>query len=380
MAWQTVNTDDSAIPQKPDTNWKRAFRRGLLNWFGKNARDLPWRRSPEPYRVWVSEVMLQQTQVVTVIPYFQRFLRRFPDVTSLAHASEQDVLRQWEGLGYYRRARQLHKAAKQIVEQHDGDFPSELADVESLAGIGRYTARAILSIAFGQRQPILEANTIRVLTRLSVFQDDPANSAGQRFLWQLAEDLLPNKDPGTFNQALMELGSEICTPRNPKCDICPIRTICPTNLSGLQNEIPRPKIKTAYEKIREAAVIIKRRGKFLLRQCGDNERWAGMWDFPRFAVSSRHGATLRKQLTDETRRLTGLDVQTNSAWTTIKHGVTRFRITLECYKAETVSGSIRKNGSKLRWLEAKELSEYPLSVTGRKISNKLLDERNGHVN
>src|SRR5687768_10854498 len=198
-------------------SWRTLLTRKLLAWFDRSARDLPWRRTSDLYAIWISEVMLQQTQVATVIAYFERFLHRFPDVGSLAAADEQQVLRLWEGLGYYRRARQLHAAAKVIVAEHSGRFPLAYDAVRSLPGIGRYTAGAILSIGAGARLPILEANTIRVLSRLTAFRGDPASSAGQKHLWQIAELTLPAKRVGTFNQSLMELGSEICTPKAPTC-------------------------------------------------------------------------------------------------------------------------------------------------------------------
>ena len=183
-----------------DTKWKQSFRRRLLTWYAKHARDLPWRRSTNPYRVWISEVMLQQTQVATVKPYFQQFLKAFPTVKKLAEADEEQVLRLWEGLGYYRRARGLHAAAKRLVAEHGGRFPRDVATLQTLPGIGRYTAGAIASIAFDRRVPILEANTIRLFSRLIGYQKDPAKAAGQRLLWRTAEDVLPRKNVARFNK------------------------------------------------------------------------------------------------------------------------------------------------------------------------------------
>ena len=194
--------------QLPDAPWRRGFRRRLKTWYADHARDLPWRRSRDPYAVWVSEIMLQQTQVATVRGYFDRFIRAFPTIDALARADEQDVLRLWEGLGYYRRARQLHAAAKIVADEHGGRFPRNRDAVDRLPGIGRYTAGAILSIAFDQRQPILEANTVRLFCRLLGYEGDPASTAGQRLLWAMAEAVLPRREVGLFNQALMELGSE----------------------------------------------------------------------------------------------------------------------------------------------------------------------------
>jgi len=218
----------------PDTAWKQAFRRRLLAWFKRNARDLPWRRTRDPYAVWVSEIMLQQTQVVTVIDYFNRFLQTFPTIAALAAAPEEQVLRLWEGLGYYRRARQLHRAAQVIVREHDGKFPRTIDAVRSLPGIGRYTAGAILSIAFDAREPILEANTFRLYSRLLAYCGDPRGREGEKLLWEFASESLPNKGAGTLNQALMELGATVCTPRLPRCEVCPVVQLCPTFKAGLQ--------------------------------------------------------------------------------------------------------------------------------------------------
>ncbi len=321
------------LPATPTAAWKQAFRRALLRWFEKHARDLPWRRTRHPYHVWVSEIMLQQTQVATVVPYFQRFIAQFPSIHELAAADEQSVLRAWEGLGYYRRARQLHQAAGTIVRQHAGEFPTRIEEVRTLPGIGRYTAGAVLSIALDQRHPILEANTIRLLSRLAGFRGDPSRSDGQRFLWDFAELLLPRRRVGEFNQALMELGATVCSARQPACDACPVARRCPTLAQGLQQQIPRPKPKTRYVDVQEAAVVVRCRGKFLLRCCQTGERWAGLWDFPRFPLVSAKRESLSQELVTNVADLTGLAIQPGRHLATLRHGVTRFRITLQCHEA-----------------------------------------------
>jgi len=337
------------------------FRRRLLAWFRRHARELPWRQSTDAYRVWVSEIMLQQTQVETVKPYFARFVARFPTVATLAAAPEQEVLRHWEGLGYYRRARQLHRAAQQMVAEHDGEFPSDPEAVRRLPGIGRYTAGAILSIAFDQRQPIVEANTIRLYARLLGFDGDPFSSAGQQLLWSFAADILPAKSPGEFNQALMELGSLICTPRTPNCEACPALGLCPTQRSGLQSQIPRPKKKPVFEELREVAVVVRRQRQLLLRQCAAGERWAGLWDFPRFPY-----AAADDHVPAQVQSLTGVRIGVATQVATLKHGVTRYKITLECLTAPAVGGRLLR-GQAVRWVTLDELEHYPLSTTGRKI-------------
>ena len=220
----------------PDPQWQRELRRRLVAWYATNARELPWRRSSDPYRIWVSEIMLQQTQVATVKPYFDRFLDAFPTVEALAAADEHQVLRLWEGLGYYRRARQLHRAAQQIVAEHGGQFPRDRETVRQLPGIGRYTAGAILSMAFDAREPILEANTVRLWSRLLAYRGDATSAAGSRLLWGAAEAILPRTGSGTLNQSLMELGSTVCLPKAPRCDACPVAMLCQARAAGLDRK------------------------------------------------------------------------------------------------------------------------------------------------
>jgi A/G-specific adenine glycosylase len=353
----------------PDASWKQRFRRSLLAWYRRHARDLPWRRTRDPYAVWISEIMLQQTQVSTVVAYFQRFMAAFPAIDALAGAPEAHVLRLWEGLGYYRRARQLHAAAGIVARDFAGRFPRSLEDVRRLPGIGRYTAGAILSIAFDARHPILEANTFRLLSRLVAYRGDPQSSAGQRLLWHLAEDWLPLRNSGMFNQALMELGSTVCTPRNPACDRCPVRTLCRTAAQGLQEEIPPPRAKPRIEAVREAAVVVRRGQHVLLVERPQGERWAGLWDFPRFSVAATSESAVLDELAANVARLTNIGIGVPAHLATLKHGVTRFRITLDCYMADYRAGSLPTAlRGRARWLKPAELVDYPLSVTGRKIA------------
>ena len=356
----------------PDAACRRSLRRKLLAWFDKNARDLPWRRSLDPYHIWVSEVMLQQTQVSTVGPYYKRFIAAFPDIAALAKATEEDVLRLWEGLGYYRRARQLHQAAGRIVAEHNGRFPREPSAARALPGVGRYTAGAVLSIAFDAREPILEANSVRVLSRLLAYRDDPARAEGRRLLWHFAQQLLPRRRVGALNQSLMELGSQVCMPSGPLCERCPVAIHCPTRAEGLQDMVPLVRKKPPPESVCEAAIVVRRRGKVLVHRRAAGERWAGMWDFPRFKVGAPRGAVMRRQLVDKVRTLTGLVIELGRELTTIEHGVTRFRITLVCHEAKCVSGKVpSNNNAKIRWVRPAEMHQLPLSVTGRKISRLL---------
>jgi len=314
--------------------------------------------------------MLQQTQVATVGPYFERFLAAFPTIEALAGAGEHQVLRLWEGLGYYRRARQLHRAAQVIVAEHGGRFPRDVDAVRKLPGIGRYTAGAILSIAFDARLPILEANTTRLLARLLAYRGEPASPAGSKLLWQMAEAVLPRREVGTFNQALMELGSEVCLARAPQCDACPVAPLCATAAQGLQAVVPPPKGKKAYQARHEAAVIVRRVGRVLLVRCPEGQRWAGLWDFPRFEVHAQNPRALKRELVEGVRRQTGVVIRPGGHVHTLKHGVTRFRITLDCYDARYVAQAPDGKDARppMRWLRPGELADYPLSTTGRVLA------------
>jgi len=351
-----------------DAQWRARLRRSLLNWFRHHARDLPWRQSQDPYGVWVSEIMLQQTQVATVESYFRRFRKRFPDVATLAAADEDEVLRFWEGLGYYRRARQMLLAARQIVDIHQGRFPETFDEVIALPGIGRYTAGAILSIALDQQYPILEANSQRVLARLVALRDPPTTSASQRLLWTVATQILPKKEVGRFNQAVMELGSLVCQPKQPACPQCPAASCCATFAKGLQDVVPPPKEKKPYTEVRETAVLAARNGRVLLRRCAPNERWAGLWDFPRF--TSPEGPNAHHGVRVAVEQLTGYRVGVKEEVATLRHGVTRFRITLNVLRVEIESGR-KHRGKDVRWVPKAELSDTPLSATGRKIAEMI---------
>lgn len=359
-------------PQRTPTQ-RRQFAAKLLKWFEAHARDLPWRRTRDLYRIWISEIMLQQTQVATVIGYYQRFLESFPDVTTLAKADETKVLRLWEGLGYYRRARQLHAAAKQIVAEHNGEFPCSYEAVRALPGIGRYTAGAILSIGLDQRLPILEANTIRVLSRLIALRDDPRTARSQARLWQVAEEILPAENCGAFNQALMELGSELCTPKAPNCAACPVNTFCEARQQDLTAVIPLAAKKTKYEDVTETAVVIRRGSKFLVRECQPGERWAGLWDFPRFASHAAAHESWVPAAAEHLLNWLAVEIEPVEHLATTKHGVTRFRITLHVLDARWIAGG--KVNDKLRWVTREELTHLPLSVTGRKIAGLLMEQK-----
>ena len=289
----------------------KKLRRRLLAWYDTHRRDLPWRGDGcTPYRVLVSEIMLQQTQVATVVPYFNRFVKALPTIEALACADDQAVLRLWQGLGYYSRARNLHKAAKIIVDRHGGQLPRNLEELRALPGIGRYTAGAIASIAFGQRAAVVDGNVARVLCRLNLVRADPRSPAVRRRLWTLAESLLPDHRCGDFNSALMELGATICTPRSPNCAACPLRRNCRAFAAAIQEKVPRAAVgKTTPMIHRQVFVIRDARGRFLIEQRPPTGRWAGMWQLitrprgsppplparePRLVGEIRHALTHRR--------------------------------------------------------------------------------------
>ncbi|MEL7237613.1 MAG: A/G-specific adenine glycosylase [Planctomycetota bacterium] len=287
-----------------------SFQTQLLDWYDRHKRDLPWRGSGlSPYHALVSEAMLQQTQVAAVIDYFNRFVAELPTVQDLADAPEQTVLRLWQGLGYYRRARHLHAAAKTVVDDFDGEVPSTVDELLRLPGVGRYSAGAIASIAFDVPAPILDGNVMRVLCRIESIKSDPRETKTQKRLWSLAEQVVPRERAGDFNSGLMELGALCCTPRTPQCLICPVRDHCKAQADGLQDEIPPVKKKVATPTVRRTVWRIENdRGEFLVEQRPATGRWAGMWQFitrehddPPVTVSDihelgevRHGLTHRK--------------------------------------------------------------------------------------
>jgi A/G-specific adenine glycosylase len=353
------------------------MRRALLRWYARHGRDLPWRNDTDPYRVWVREIMLQQTTVAAVKPYFERFTAAFPTVQQLAAANETDVLKLWEGLGYYSRARNLHRAAQRIVADYGGRLPQDPGALQSLPGIGRYTAGAIASFAYGRRAAIVEANTLRLYARLLGYADDPRSSAGQTALWSFAESILPRSRPGQFNQALMDLGATVCTPADPQCPRCPLRTYCRACQLGRQHEIPRPRRRAATVDLTEAALIVHKRGRYLLRRRPEGEWWAGLWDFPRIPISNGsttsaelHLEPLRRQLRAGLADTTGVSASIGELLTELRHSVTHHRIRVLCFAAQWGNGSVVR-GPELEWVKRAELGSLPLTAPARRLVRQL---------
>jgi A/G-specific adenine glycosylase len=374
---KTLPPGSQGLPQTSPSAPTPASLRGwiarqLLRWFAQSQRSLPWRRDRDPYRIWVSEVMLQQTQVATVVPYFERFLTVFPTLSALAAAEEQDVLRLWEGLGYYRRARDLHRAARQLAARDSGIFPRDPPRLQGLPGMGRYTINAVLSQAFDRRLPILEANSERVLCRLLGRTEDPKRAPLRPWLWQAAAELLPRKRVGAFNQALMELGALVCTPVAPRCGECPLRKRCQAQRLGLQESIPFRATPPDTVPVKESAVVLWRQGRVLLLQRPGTGRWANLWEFPHGPLDD--GETHDQAATRLLSTLTGCQGDVGTELTTIRHGVTRFAITLVCFEARHRSGDFRPGFyQEGLWVAPTDLSGYPVSAPQRRLARHLIE-------
>jgi A/G-specific adenine glycosylase len=264
----------------------------LLDWYGREKRNLPWRQTRDPYAIWVSEVMLQQTQVKTVLGYWPRFLQRFPTVSALAAAEESDVLALWRGLGYYARARGLWRAAQAVAAWHDGKLPAEKDALLALPGFGRYTAGAVGSIAFGLPLPLVDGNVARVFSRLFAIEGPTGEREREKRIWAVAEALLPPGRPGDWNQALMELGATVCTPKTPRCERCPLMNACTARAMGRVHELPEPKVRAPRKALHLACAVVERKGRVLLLQRPSGGLFGGLWELPSIEVPE--GAPVKK--------------------------------------------------------------------------------------
>jgi A/G-specific adenine glycosylase len=336
----------------------------LITWYRQNGRTLPWRDHPEAYSVWVSEIMLQQTRVEAVIPYFERWMKLFPTIEKLAKASEQDVLSVWEGLGYYTRARNLHKAAKIVSEKYNGELPRKLDELRALPGIGRYTVGAIASIAFGMDEPTLDGNLRRVFARLFDVTEPVDSAAGEKLLWGIAAKYLPEGQAGDYNQALMDLGATICIPRNPRCLLCPLMRICKARQAGTQEQRPVLKPKKATPHYVNAAGVIVRNGRVLLAQRPSKGLLARMWEFPngRVEVDPARG------LSNALKKGYGLRVKKKGTLGSVNHAYSHYSVTVYFYNCRLVS--ISKNNG-LRWVRMAELDKFPMGRVDRHIARQI---------
>ncbi len=334
----------------------QAFRRALLGWYRHHRRDLPWRRTRDPYAILVSEVLLQQTRIEAAVDYYRRFLARFPTAEALARASEEEVLQAWEGLGYYRRARLLHRAAGEIVDRHGGEVPSDMEGLASLPGVGPYTAGAVASIAFGQAVPAVDGNVVRVLARLLCLEEDVTRAAARRRLHAYARALVPKDDPGTFNQALMELGALVCLPKGPRCGSCPVVTWCEARAQGREARLPRRRPSRAVPERPAAFAVVERDGHFLLVRRARDGLLGGLWALP--GGELRPGERVRPALRRLVREACGLEVEPGREVGSRVHTFSHKRweaVAVRCRAkaSEPLVGSAR-------WVSAEELGNLPM--------------------
>ncbi len=346
----------------------------LMRWYARAARDLPWRRSRDPYAIWVSEVMLQQTQVAKVVPYYTRFLKRFPSRAALARSSLRDVLRAWEGMGYYARARNLHHAAREMEAAQARGWPSSAEAWQRLPGIGRYSASAIASIAFAEAVPVLDGNTRRVLARLDDYAGDARSTHGEAHLLRIAAGLLPARNPGMFNQALMELGATLCTPRAPECPRCPLRDACRANARGTQALRPRPRATRRVPHIEVACGVVRRANRVLIAQRPAKYLLGGLWEFP--GGKRERGETLTACLRRELREELGIRVRVGPERGALEHAYSHFSVTLHVFECTLLSGTPRAiQAADVRWARTVDLARYPMGKLDRQVAKSLQGRR-----
>jgi len=348
-----------------------AVKNGLLPWFERSARDLPWRKNRTPYRVWVSELMLQQTRVDQVVPYYRRWMKRFPSLASLARAPQGDVLKCWESLGYYARARNLHHAAQAVVTEHCGRLPRTSVSLSKLPGIGVYTAAAVASLAFGEDVAVVDGNVIRVLSRLFAYGGDTKSSVGKKKMQARAAALLVKGRSGPFNEAMMELGALICLPKNPKCPECPMQTVCTAFAKGVTGNYPkRKKKKKVPHIVVGAAVLSNRKGEILIAQRKQNDMLGGLWEFP--GGKQESGETIEECIARELKEELGINVAVGDFFMTVKHAYSHFTMTMYVHRAKIISGRPRPlDCADYAWVKRTSLSIYACSKADLHVVAKL---------
>jgi len=347
---------------------KKRIQTELLRWFEKNKRDLPWRKTTDPYAIWVSEIMLQQTQVATVVPYYQRFLKSFPTVRQLAKADLSKVLKVWEGLGYYSRARNLHRASRIVSNHFNGKIPDNLTDLRTLPGIGRSTAGGILSIAFNKEAPILDGNVKRVLSRLFAITGYPARGETEGLLWHLSESLLPTSHASSFNQGLMDLGATTCTPKEPHCPKCPLRDLCKGKASGDPERFPSKAMRKKIPHLEAISAVIRENGKVLLRQRPPEGLLGGLWEFPNWK-NDENGRS-RFKLRNHIKKDMGMIAEVRGVIGTFRQTFSHFKLTLHVYDCKSKNGMERG-----RWVPIKNLSLFPMSRIHRRVAQSISNRR-----
>jgi len=355
--------------KKKSKSRKSIFSRYLIDWYTQHQRKLPWRSTKDPYKILVSEIMLQQTTVKTVIPYYQRWMDLFPDMKALSLASLQSVLRAWQGLGYYQRAKNLHKTAKIIQEKYGGKVPDDYETLSSLPGIGPYTTAAVLSLAYGKAYPVIDANVRRILMRLKRYKHK-SDSKHDKTLLSFIQPHLPEEGMGEFNQAMMELGAVVCTPKNPACLICPITDFCSAYQYGEQEIIPLPK-KRFFQKIEAVVGIIRKDDKFLIQKRSASGLLADLWEFPggKRLPEETQVETLIREIKEEI----GMDVIAANYLTTVNHAYTDFRVKLHAIECTLLKNPETANNKNLKWVTLKEMEKYPFPSGSVKIIKYLAE-------
>jgi A/G-specific adenine glycosylase len=348
------------------------IRNALLNWFQAHARRLPWRKTQDPYAIWISEVMLQQTQIATVIPYYQRFLQAFPNFERLAAAPFEKIAEQWSGLGYYRRARHLHLAAQRIVREFKGKFPSDYQKARTLPGVGHYTASAVLSIVYNQPLPVLDGNVARVMARLHAWKGHLQQSIFRRRAERKLQALISRNNPGAFNQAMMELGQTVCLPRNPDCGICPLRPWCRAYRSKNPERYPMPRPRRPTESAHLATAIIQKDRKLAFIRGLDEGLMSDLWNFPAAFGKSKRQAL--KRLQEKLAKATGEVPHLEKALGALRHNITFRSIQVTLHRAELRDDSPRRG---IRWFSIADVDRAPVSQLARKIAKAIVTDHPG---
>lgn len=345
------------------------MQKALLDWFRREQRDLPWRRNYEPYQVWISEIMLQQTQVATVLPYFERWMAALPTVQAVAEAEEELLLKLWEGLGYYSRARNIQKAARLMMEKHGGRLPTNVKDLLALPGVGPYTAGAIASIAFEQDEALVDGNVIRVLARWSGYEGNTRKNVS--YFWDLARSLLPLGSARDFNQGLMELGALICTPKNPNCEGCPLASGCVAAQKGLQDRLPNRGPSKEKVRIKVVIGVMHKDGSVFIQKRGDSGLMAGLWEFPGGKVED--GEALEAALIREFREELRVNIGNLRYLMNIKHAYTKYLVDLHCFAVDFAGGELTLNSAvEGKWVKMAELSHFPFPAANVKLIKQLV--------
>lgn len=351
---------------------KSEFQQRLLNWYDRNKREMPWRDSEDPYKIWLSEIMLQQTRVDQATPYYDRFITHFPTVYDLAEADQQEVLKVWEGLGYYSRARNLHSAAKLVVDEFDGKVPDNWKEINQLKGVGPYTASAVLSIAFNKKYAVVDGNVIRVLSRFYGIEDDVRSTKTKNAIQDYADELISNERPGDFNQALMEFGATVCKPANPDCEACVLQDGCMASKTLKTDVIPykSSRKKPPHHQI-GVGIILNEDDEVLIALRPENAMLGGLWEFP--GGKQKPDEEIEETVLRELHEELDVDVSITKPFMKLDHTYSHFKITIHAYLCRLENGIPKpKDSQEVRWVSIDELEDFPFPKANRRLTEKLM--------